>query len=96
MPAAKQADINAAYPKLESQQVAIRYVREGLCHHVGESITRNSEPEYFNKLLVLMRCHPNFKRKFNKISILQFTDKIRQEAGDFNLQRNAKQLLNSL
>lgn len=71
--AAKQADVNAAYPKLKSQQAAISYVREGLRHHVGESITRNSEPKYFNKLLVLMSCHPNFKRKFNKISIVQFT-----------------------
>ena len=35
---------------------------------------------------------------FNRLTqaLTTFTDKIRQEAGDFNPQRNAKQLLNSL
>lgn len=61
--------ISRYYPDFQTQREAIDYVREGLSHHIGESVNSSTEPEYYQELLVLLGSHPDFDHKFNGINV---------------------------
>lgn len=62
--------ISRYYPVFQTQREAVDYVREGLSYHIGEQVSKITDPDYYQELLVLLESHPNFDRKFSNVDIL--------------------------